>query len=110
MIPLTNIELEDPILPPFATHRRPYPVENALTTTGKPAEYRTIPAFLRTVFTSGAGYYARDTMGLVPITVLGGTPGRKGQNPLHLLVSRRDLELELKEAGAFFCRICDGLI
>jgi hypothetical protein len=101
IIPRTNIELEDPTLPPRPPARRPYPVIDPLTTTGKPAEPRTLPAVLRTQFTTGTAMFARDRMHLVPVTLLGGTPARKGHNPLHLMLDRRDVERELKEAGVF---------
>ena len=99
MIPRTNVELEDPTLPPGPPPKRPYPVVNPLTPAGKPAEYRTLKVYARTDFKSGAGQRSRLRLGLVPITLLGDVPGRPGHNPLNLLVDKNDLDYELKEPG-----------
>lgn len=106
IIPRTNVKLEDPTLPAEMPRRRPYPVPNAMTTTGKPAEYIIMPAFVRTDFTSGNGLFIRDKMGMVPISVLGSVPGRPGHNPLQLVVDKRDLVRELKAPGQFDILFC----
>jgi hypothetical protein len=99
IIPRTDVVLEDPTLPPGPPPKSPYPALNPMTTTGKPAQYHVLPAYVRSDFKTGSGDRARRRWGMVPVSLLGDVPGRPGHNPLQLLLDKRDVDRELKAPG-----------
>ncbi len=99
MIPRTDVVLEDPTLAPGPPPKRPYPVLDPKTPLGQPAQFHTIPVYVRSDFKTGAGRRARHRLGLIPVSLLGDVPGRPGHNPLQFLMDKRDLDRELKAPG-----------
>lgn len=104
LIPLTNFTLPNVPKVTIVRQQRPYPLQDDMkTTTGTKPEFVTLNATLRHRYGRSATAVARQ-QGLLPLTIGGGVPGRKGQLYVEVLVDAKDIARLLKENG-LYCRM-----
>ena len=96
--------LSDPTVPPKTIKLGVYPIkENVLDTYGKQAIFKTLDV----VYRNKLDRYTLDDMksnNMIPITLLGATPLKKGHNYVQLWINKYQLVRELRDTGVF-CRM-----